>query len=562
MHFNSTPRNTQLKMTAPTVIMMRFDLPRHCFKPGQVPRPELLTMLQVLKMESDVVHNACVDIAAVERLVLAGSPQEAMECAFRSGLGSNIKEVYTADGTKYFKRGNAETTLPNKRQPVPRLGMDVAQAMQSLSERATQAAAAVKAAKATVGAAKARVEKIKKEQARLQGERVQMRKKLARAEGLVEELSDELARRREESEVADVSQLQAEIQQLEVSMGQARTRLENVQGEIVKAEALVAECQRAMHAEAAAGKTLATENEKLLQEYQAASNAVEATRGDVVKARAYKQKVEEKIAERRRKCEVAKADLATLCAEAAQVCTEAQLEAAGGMDERDNAVTLLNNELSRLRRTIAKEETRILAGASVEEMEYQLETETKAYLKLKTLVDMINRPMLRMKESIKLRKGMLLSTAKSTGKAVSHQFNAYMGKRGHSGRIKVDHNHGTLQMEVVMAGTAAGGSKKGDVTVKNTKTLSGGERSYSTLAFTLALGKSNESPFRAMDEFDVFMDAVNRRIGTEHLIRFAKEHRHLQFIYLTPQDVSMLNKDIIKLEEGFINVQKLQNAKR
>ena len=75
-------------------------------------------------------------------------------------------------------------------------------------------------------------------------------------------------RPREESEAADVSQLQEDIVQLEVSMGKASTRLQDAQGEIVKAEALVAECQRAVHAEGASGKTLATENEKLLQGYQ------------------------------------------------------------------------------------------------------------------------------------------------------------------------------------------------------------------------------------------------------------------------------------------------------
>ena len=75
---------------------------------------------------------------------------------------------------------------------------------------------------------------------------------------------------------------------------------------------------------------------------------------------------------------------------------------------------------------------------------------------------------------------------------------------------------------------------------KDVKALSGGERSFATLSLLLAIGESLETPFRVMDEFDVFLDPVARKIAMENLVRVAMEMGHRQFIFITPQDVSNL----------------------
>ncbi|CAM9439775.1 unnamed protein product [Hapterophycus canaliculatus] len=70
------------------------------------------------------------------------------------------------------------------------------------------------------------------------------------------------------------------------------------------------------------------------------------------------------------------------------------------------------------------------------------------------------------------------------------------------------------------------------------KLLSGGERSFATLALLLALGQSHECPFRVMDEFDVFMDAMSRNIAIKQVVDFARKDSSRQFILITPQDLS------------------------
>lgn len=45
----------------------------------------------------------------------------------------------------------------------------------------------------------------------------------------------------------------------------------------------------------------------------------------------------------------------------------------------------------------------------------------------------------------------------------------------------------------------------------------------------------------SLDEFDVFMDAVNRRISMKMLIGTARQSDGVQYILITPQDASSVS---------------------
>jgi hypothetical protein len=56
---------------------------------------------------------------------------------------------------------------------------------------------------------------------------------------------------------------------------------------------------------------------------------------------------------------------------------------------------------------------------------------------------------------------------------------------------------------------------------KSAKSLSGGEKSFSTISLLLTLWDAINCPIRCLDEFDVFMDSVNRKIAIRMMVRWA-----------------------------------------
>lgn len=91
-------------------------------------------------------------------------------------------------------------------------------------------------------------------------------------------------------------------------------------------------------------------------------------------------------------------------------------------------------------------------------------------------------------------------------------FGYLLSERGFRGQLLLDHRARKLEVIVEPDKTRENGQGR------NTKTLSGGEKSFSSICLLLAIWDAMGSPLRCLDEFDVFMDNVNRAISTNMLV--------------------------------------------
>lgn len=157
------------------------------------------------------------------------------------------------------------------------------------------------------------------------------------------------------------------------------------------------------------------------------------------------------------------------------------------------------------------------------------------------------------------RMGFLKDKIKILAANTSQFFTKHLSQRGFSGYISFNHNQETLDLIVnVHKGPkdAHSSHRYIDESTSVMKSLSGGERSVSTICFLTALWGAMESPFRCLDEFDVFMDLLNRKVIMKMVLELAAlpTQKNRQFIFLTPQDLSSLPIDkkmvrIFKLDD-------------
>lgn len=122
-------------------------------------------------------------------------------------------------------------------------------------------------------------------------------------------------------------------------------------------------------------------------------------------------------------------------------------------------------------------------------------------------------------------------------------FEQSLALRGFKGKLEFDFANKRVVTEV---------QTKDDKDTRAVLSLSGGEKSFTQIAFLLSIWKVMKPRVCGLDEFDVFMDSVNRTIAIRLLIHELRDSS-AQSIFITPQDIAVVG-DLKDSEDVKIHV--------
>ena len=187
-----------------------------------------------------------------------------------------------------------------------------------------------------------------------------------------------------------------------------------------------------------------------------------------------------------------------------------------------------------------------------EDIERMYESYSKLYLDLKEKARTVAENREKTLEEVNTRKEAWQTVIQSLLDHVSLQYQKILSQAHAIGEVHLTDKHDIKAsgLEVLV------GFKGAQPVPLDAYTQSGGERSMATMSFLLALQQHVQSPFRAVDEYDVHMDPKNRETITNLLIE-SVEGLNSQYLIITPSQITFAEKDV-----HIVTVQNVEGASR
>jgi chromosome segregation ATPase len=533
----------------PNITVVNYNRGKYTIEEHRLPPSSLTKMLDVLEFDNPVVHNFIIDRTQAELSILVPDEEQAKDIVRNKQMYPNVKEAFTLGDRIINQMKGTNVDRGFKLGLVPRLAADKKQLVAQLTAQMQQAKKDQALAREQLKAKAAACAALNKQENDAYRKKTDAQVRLRKAEEDLEEANSALAERAGGA-ATNVFDLQENVARIvEKLEGPLKEKSEQLRETLAAAKEAHAVANDEVNALMKGNEELTRESDQIAETYEAAVNEWKQEKANLEWWKSKEKELEERIAETESSVAGLRLVIEHNTEEALAVCTRETARSYLDEDEAEKSPEALRKEYDRATRRVENESKRHARPQHI--VLKELKNTKASFSRLQRTLENSRDPCNNLRKGHKLRQKMLKHSAESVEKQTSHRFNHYLSKKGGAGKVTVDYKTSELRLNVQLAGQE--GNK-----VKDTRSLSGGERSFTTLSLTLSIGETIESPFRAMDEFDVFMDAVNRKISMDALIHFARDPLNLdkQFLFITPQDISAVDASAVD-----IRVQKMKAAR-
>ncbi|KAL8649422.1 MAG: hypothetical protein Q9210_004404 [Variospora velana] len=489
----------------------------HVDTSGHEPDPKFDTSLRVLEIDNDLVRKQLIINQMIEQTMLHDDRKEAVNLMSDSRL-QNVKQCFTPNkngaGSRYSYGwgGNLVENYIPAYKGTARMKTDVEFQISDCRSELQRLRNELNDLERTQRERQTDVKNCEQAIVRHKRETRELRIEVQRLEGAVEDIQDRL-----DSGAVEEGKLDALKQGLDEAKEELSTHQASF-GDSVIAKDKAAEVLKTLRDRMSAIDTETADIKAKIHKAEVKSVKVSERRDAALRDKnsafaAIKQQEDAyKVAEGVRNDQAHTVEC--FIEEASKICDRVRVDRGETTHTLEAKLDKLSTDLKTLggsRHELAVEATRTLkeyrhAKAHVENVE------TLAQLLKSTLVN---------------RKDRWKSFQRAITARARVQFMWMLSERNFRGRLLANHKEKKLDLQVEPDATKVG---KG----REAKTLSGGEKSFSTICLLLSLWDAMGAPVRCLDEFDVFMDSVNREVSMRKMIEAARYSIGKQFILITP----------------------------
>jgi chromosome segregation ATPase len=512
---------------------------------NQEPEGDIDTILRVLRIEADIVRSVLILNHAIEQTVLFSSQEEGYNYMYNNGRRRNVRATLTMGPRKGgAQRWEYTRTNDQKVGPVKpweghfRMQVDHEQqlrirqenheharrAYQELEAKHRELRAAAEAAKQAKEAHMRESKRLKVEWQKAedavdakQGEIDANQPQDGKLQELEKGLEEALAEQQQAKDSLDdsiqfLTTLDAKARTLKDTLDEATRELETIKTRIRKAE------ETLTHVELARRNALYEKN---------------GAESNVKSAKTQLERVQGKVAEQEQQ-------VTEFTAAASETSDRVRIEHGMTVDKLDMRLVRLKEDLKRQQAAQGGSKEELTRAWTKAQHEYEAASKQARAMKRTANVSVL----LYIMSIHRLTLSQMLKTAlterqrrwglfrKYISMRTRIQFHYLLSERSFRGRVILDHVNKTLEI-----GIEPDKSRASD-TGRQAKTLSGGEKSFSTICLLLSIWEAMGSPIRCLDEFDVYMDSVNRAQSMSLMIQTARRAVGRQFILITPQSMN------------------------